>query len=79
MSDLHEYRVTFGFRYAREPHPTFPAADPNGWLTVMAPDEETARALVVARIGRAWAFMYPAERMSESYYPRGEICRWSTL
>lgn len=78
MAELREYRVTFGVMYRREPHPTFPAADPDGWLTVMAPDEESARALVVDRIGRAWAFIYSAERMTEHYYPHGEITRWST-
>ncbi len=76
--ELHEYRLTFGVRYATEPHPTFPQADPDGWVTILAPDMEAAREVAFSRLGKAWAFLEPPERMRERFFPHGEIARWST-
>lgn len=65
--------ITFGIKYADEPHPTFPAAHPDGWLTVVnAADHEAARAAAVEALGTAWAFDY-IEPPSRKYCPRGEL------
>lgn len=77
MPELQEFRLTFGLRYGDEPHPSFPAANPKGWVAVMAEDYEAARALVVERIGNAWAFLYPVDKFQASYHPAGETARWS--
>jgi hypothetical protein len=66
------YFVTFGQRYRHEPHPTFPAAHPDGWVEV-SPDYAlgvTAYELVNAVLGTAWASMYGAE-FDRSLYSLG--------
>lgn len=78
MADLQEFRLTFGVRYAHEEHSTFPVAQPDGYVAVLAPDYETARDLVIARIGREWAFLYGPGELAERYTPAGELDRWST-
>lgn len=67
--------ITFGLRYRHEPHPTFPQADPDGWVTVEASDLETAREIAFSAIGDAWAFSYPEDRFKtiRHMYTRGEI------
>lgn len=52
------FYVTFGVNYAHEPHPYWPGAHPDGYLEVLAPDEEQARALVRTFIGLKWSHMY---------------------
>lgn len=78
MPDLKEYRLTFGLRYADERHPSFPPANPRGWVTVLAPDYEGARTVATKRVGQDWAFLYPATELRSSRYPLGEIARWSS-
>lgn len=74
---LHSFYITFGGRYRYERHPYWGGADPNGWLEVIAPDEDAAVELVWAHIGRAWAFIYPAERFdtteNRKYYKKGRL------
>jgi hypothetical protein len=77
-TELREYRLTFGIKYRAEEHPLFPAAHPDGWVAVMAPSYEDARDLVIRRLGREWAFLYLPGELRESYFPAGEIERWST-
>lgn len=75
---VQEYRFTFGMKYSREEHPAFPAAHPDGWLTILARSEEQARAVAWAVIGAAWAFCY-AEPFDEAKWaqdhPLGELAR----
>lgn len=66
--------VTFGVQYARTPHPRLSFAHPDGYLSVEAPDYETARRTAVQITGGAFAFDY-AERPSDITYPRGELAR----
>lgn len=81
MSSL--WRVTFGRRYAHEPHPSFPGAHPDGWLTVEAADGlsyEAIRAGVIQILGTNWCALYDAARQDpededELYYPMGELAR----
>lgn len=82
--DLIEYRVTFGSAYAHQPHPVWNDAHPDGWLTVLAPDELTARRGVIAAITNAWSSIYgPADRdyprAMSSYFRLGEIGRMQVL
>ena len=72
-----EFRVTFGRRYLTEEHPTFPEAHPDGWFSILAANEDQARQRAFGWFGQAWAFIYPAECMTEEewlrMYPRGQI------
>lgn len=76
-----QYAVTFGQKYAREEHPTFPAANPDGYLLVEAVDEAEARELIYQVLGRNWAFMYDTTDPEwdynpstyDSHYPRGAL------
>jgi hypothetical protein len=88
-----EYRVTFGQRFRRDPHPRFPAAHPDGYVTIHAADEHDARRLVVANLGGEWAFLYGPNmdpQDGERLYPMGELavlgytgvnvrCEWCRL
>ncbi len=81
MPKLTEFRITFGVRYAHERHPGLPAASPDGWLAVMAENEDAARSLVNDRIGNAWAFIYrpdfPGYPTVGRLFPKGELARWT--
>lgn len=55
---LRTFYVTFGVQYFHEPHPHWKGAHPDGYLEVLAPDEEAARALVRSFIGTHWSMMY---------------------
>lgn len=63
---LTEYRITFGGQYRTEPHPYFPAAHPDGWLTVLATDEYAARRAVITTIGPNWCGIYHPD---DPWYP----------
>lgn len=79
--ELTEWRVTFGSRYSYEPHPTFPAAHPDGWLTVCAPNYGAARTYTVGLLWTAWSDIHAAADFEDTafdghvYYPRGELAR----
>lgn len=72
-----EYRFTFGLKYSRETHPQFPAAHPDGWLTILAAREEVARLIANAVLDRDWAFLYsgPFDEKWAQYHPMGELAR----
>lgn len=74
-----EYRVTFGQRYRRETHPTFPAAHPDGWVTILAYDDAGARAVAFSMFEQAWSFMYGPSDRPQTYwddtFPGGELAR----
>jgi hypothetical protein len=74
-----EYRVTFGQRYAKEPHPTWTAAHPDGWVTVIADDCKTARRWAYANFGIHWCDLYEADAHPSTdaeLYPLGELARF---
>jgi hypothetical protein len=73
-----EYRVTFGCKYAREPHPSFPDAHPDGWVTIVAPDEMAARRVAHERLSGQYAFIYAPEEWEPEWFPRGELARWTS-
>ena len=73
---MSEYRVTFGQRYAREEHPRWASAHPDGWLTILAPTKSRAREVAVAFLGAYWADLYLASDHDDwSIYPLGELHR----
>jgi hypothetical protein len=76
-----KFYVTFGQRYAREEHPSFPEAHPDGWVEVIADTEYAARVLTKKRLGTAWSHMY-TEKIWKKYeenensfarFPRGSL------
>lgn len=73
---MSEFYVTFGIKYAREPHPTFAAAHPDGWVTIEAPDEIAARTVAFERLGIYFAFIY-YDAPDGCLFPRGELARWT--
>jgi hypothetical protein len=73
LATMKHFYVTFGVKYAHETHPHWPAAHPDGWLEVIAPDYDTARALVHSYIGNVFAFMYEADRFDRKWHPRGRL------
>lgn len=88
---MSEFRVTFGQKYAREPHPTVRWAHPDGWATIDAPDHMTARQLAVAVLGASWGGLYDVaghdggllgdvlgHAVDWSLFPRGELARIHT-
>lgn len=74
MIDLY---VTFGMKYAREPHPTYPKAHPDGWLRITAPTVEDAFNLIARRIGTAYAFYYTSANFEPHWHPMGELDHWT--
>jgi hypothetical protein len=77
-----EFFVTFGQMYAREPHPAFLAAHPDGYLVVEAAGYDQARAAVVALLGQRWSDLYTSESWARTraelgdLYPLGELGRF---
>lgn len=75
-AEPHEYRVTFGQRHPREEHPTFPAADKDGWLAVLAWDYREAFEGLVRTLGNEWCNLYAphyATYPQLKWYPKGEL------
>lgn len=75
-----EYRVTFGSQYGgqdygADPHPVggYDHVHRNGWWTIVAPDMDAARTLVVAVLGTGWSSLY--DPVSWELFPRGELLR----
>lgn len=73
--DLQTFFITFGVQYPREPHPKVVWAHANGWLEVLAPDENTARAMAFEVLGNAWSFIYTTFDFSVRYFPLGALAR----
>lgn len=72
-SETGTFRATFGLQYAAEPHPTLPAAHPEGWLEVRGVTEEQARSLVHALTGGHYAFLYRETEITRDTFPRGAL------
>ncbi len=71
-----EFRVTLGVQYAREPHPTYPAAHPDGWIAVLAVDELAARRALSGALGGAYSSIYHPD---DDYYPTTDRDQYSPL
>lgn len=75
---MSEYRLTFGSQYAHTRHPTLAVAHPDGWLTIVAPDERAARRVAVQLLDAAWSFLYGPDEYAdawEEHFPRGQLAR----
>lgn len=72
------FAVTFPHWFLVTPHPTFPSADPAGFVLVDAPDWDAARALTIGELGHDWAQIIPVNEFDAHHYPRGELARWTT-
>jgi predicted dehydrogenase len=75
---MKEYRVTFGLKYRTNEHPTWPKAHPDGWLTVIAENENMARRFTAALLATNWAFIYPRDGEHQAdwdLYFKGELGR----
>lgn len=64
--------VTFGLQYAREPHPAWTPAHPDGWLRVVADTEAHARSVAFEVTRGRHATDYSPERFKPEYHPAGE-------
>jgi|GEM_PF-5390742 len=76
--------VTFGQRYRRERHPSFPVAHPDGYLVVMGRglvlDEEAARTAVLYLCGTGWCMIYGSlADLSPHLYPMGPLATLTVL
>lgn len=73
-----EYRITFGQQYPREPHPRLPdIAHHDGWLTIIANDEDAARELAFQIAGEHWSMIYRPTPADDFWgiFPLGELLR----
>lgn len=55
---MKHFFFTFGVGYAHEPHPYWAGAHPDGYLEVIAPDEDAARLVARKFIGLKWGHVY---------------------
>lgn len=75
---LQKFYLTFGVQYAREEHPKWHGADPDGWVLIEAHSEPEARELAVAHFDHYWSMLYPGthfpvEYNKQRFYPVGEL------
>lgn len=74
------FYFTFGQRYRREEHPSYPLAHPDGYVTIVANNWEAARQkaveLFTAKEGLLFSMQYDDSNFNDEYYPRGEIERF---
>jgi len=74
------FYFTFGQRYAREEHPSYPLAHPNGWVTIVAKDWETARRKAEELFTHDGQLLfshdYDDSNFESEYFPMGEIERF---
>lgn len=76
--ELQAWVFTFGVKYRQDPHPDMienVTPHPDGWVTVMALDEDAARIEMYKHVENRWAFCYPLDRFDDSWYPDGELIR----
>ena len=68
-----KFYVTFGTKYADEPHPHFPSINPDGWVEVEAENESVARQIIYDLLGDKWAFIYSEDSIEKIFFPAGCI------
>jgi len=72
---MNQFMVTFGQRFRYDEHATFPAAHPDGWVTIEAENVDDARELAFEHLDAEWAFLYTADDFNAALYPLGELDR----
>jgi len=75
---LQKFYLTFGVKYSHETHPYWEGVDPNGWVLILAENEDRARALAVRHFREYWAFLHDSLHFNEGenrlkYYPMGAL------
>ncbi len=71
-----EFFVSFGVQYGNGNHPTWKDAEGSGYVTIVADDDDQARAVANAWFNRCWSFMYhDRSEMTEQHWPAGELHR----
>ena len=60
-----KFYVTFGQKYALEPHPKLTGANPDNWVEVEAWGEMAARAIVHEHLGCHWAALYDESKWAK--------------
>lgn len=72
---IRDYYFVFGTRYAEELHPVFSTTSlPRHYVTVEAPDEETARGIMTAICGTQWSRCLTS--IPDGYFKLGELTRY---
>lgn len=77
---LAKFYLTFGVKYSHTEHPTWPGANPDGWVLIEAVSEERARGLAYLYFKEYWSMLtpeshFPAQLNKQKYSPLGEIAR----
>ncbi len=67
------FYVTFGCKYAREPHPVLENAHPDGWVELHAESAVVARIKVKEIFGDTYSMLRLEEDWDPSFYPRGRL------
>ena len=70
---MKNFYVTFGSKYRSVGHPKARYIHPDGYVTVIAENEEEARKIVMLEFGNHWASMYDDATMVFDYFPRGNL------
>lgn len=79
MAEVKEFYVTFGQKYFQQEHPVLGSQlTPGHYVTVFAPSESKARALVIKELDLAWSNMYSVITKGDAVerdltYEKGEI------
>jgi hypothetical protein len=73
-----EFRVTFGQKWRREPHPQLPVAHPDGYVIIEAETWDQAFEEAKLVLGKNFSDVYSAPLSAEEarMYPRGVLARF---
>lgn len=69
----HNFYFAFGQKYAYEAHPSYPKANPNGWVRIVSESYEQARRKAVELFGLHFAMQYTDQNWKSTFFPKGEI------
>lgn len=67
------FYFTFGQRYRHGPHPKYKNTNPDGWVRIVAADEEKARVKAFELFGGHYSHSYNEDNFKPHYFPNGEI------
>lgn len=71
---MSKFYVTFGSKYAHEPHPASPLINDKCYLQIEAEDRSAARERARALVGEAWAFLYDEAEFTDQPERYGLRC-----
>jgi len=73
LPKLNNYYLTFGQKEREGEHPTFPDAHPDGFITIVATNMESARKKAFDHIGNRFAFIYEESNFDFNLYSYGSL------